>query len=115
MALYDQALDLIPRDDADRRRDVQLAYNQEHGITPQTIQKAIAMPWAEAAEADYVDVPIVAEEAETYASPAEIAKRVTALQKEMRDAASRLEFERAAELRDRIQHLQEQELALRGG
>jgi excinuclease ABC subunit B len=100
-------------DETNRRRAIQEAYNREHGITPQTIQKAIATPWAEAAEADYVDLAGVAEEAEEYLKPAEIPKRIAALQKEMRDAASRLEFERAADLRDRIRALQEQELALR--
>jgi len=99
--------------ETNRRREVQEAFNREHGITPQTIQKAIATPWAEAAEADYVDLPSVAEESEEYVSLAEIPKRVAALQKEMRDAAGKLEFERAAELRDRIQRLQEQELVLR--
>lgn len=99
--------------ETNRRRAIQAAYNQEHGITPQTIQKAIATPWAEMAEADYVDLPKVAEEAEEYVPIKEIPKRIAALQKEMRAAAGQLEFERAAELRDRIQRLQQQELALR--
>jgi len=100
--------------ETNRRRAIQEAYNQEHGITPQTIQKAIATPWAEIAEADYVDLPKVEEEAEEYVPIKEIPKRIAALQKEMRAAAAQLEFERAAELRDRILRLQEQELALRG-
>jgi excinuclease ABC subunit B len=99
--------------ETNRRRAIQAAYNQEHGITPQTIQKAIATPWAEIAEADYVDLPKVAEEAEDYVPLKDIPKRIAALQKEMRAAAAQLEFERAAELRDRILRLQEQELALR--
>jgi excinuclease ABC subunit B len=96
--------------ETNRRRSIQRAYNDEHGITPQTIQKAIGTPWA---EADYVDLPEVAEGAEEYVSLAEIPKRIATLQKEMRAAAADLEFERAAELRDRIHRLQEQELALR--
>jgi excinuclease ABC subunit B len=96
-----------------RRRTIQAAYNQEHGITPQTIQKAIATPWAEVAEADYVDLPKIAEEAEEYIPIADIPRRIAALQKEMRGAASQLDFERAADLRDKIHRLQEQELALR--
>jgi len=100
-------------DETNRRRRVQEAYNREHGITPQTIQKAIATPWAEVAEADYIDLSSVAEEGEEYVAVSEIPKRVAALQKEMRDAAGKLEFERAAELRDRIQRLQAQELTLR--
>ncbi|MFQ5665121.1 MAG: excinuclease ABC subunit UvrB [Candidatus Binatia bacterium] len=101
-------------DETNRRRAVQAAFNREHGITPQTIQKAIATRWAEVAEADYVDIPVASESAEEYVTLADIPKRVAALQKEMRAAAGQLEFERAAELRDRIQHLQTRELALRG-
>jgi excinuclease ABC subunit B len=111
----DQITDSMRRaiDETHRRRGVQETYNREHGITPQTIQKAIATRWAEIAEADYVEVPVVAEEAETYERVEDIAKKVAALQKEMREAAGKLEFERAAELRDRIQHLQQLELTLR--
>ena len=102
-------------DETRRRRTIQAAYNAEHGIVPQTIQKAIALPWAEAAEADYVDLTEVAESAESYAiALPDIPKRVAALQREMRAAAANLDFERAAGLRDDIQRLQARELALRG-
>ncbi|HUI28510.1 MAG TPA: excinuclease ABC subunit UvrB [Candidatus Kryptonia bacterium] len=102
-------------DETNRRRTKQVAFNQEHGITPQTIVKAIDPRLVEIAEADYVDVPIVAEESGEYDLPLEkIPKRIAALQKEMRQAAADLEFERAAELRDQIQHLQQRELDLRG-
>jgi len=100
-------------DETNRRRTVQAAYNAENGITPQTIQKAIAGPWAEVAEADYVDLATVAEADADYVPLAEIPKRVAALQKEMRAAAADLEFERAAELRDEIQRLRQHELAAR--
>ena len=101
-------------DETNRRRAIQEAYNQEHGITPQTIRKAIGAPLIEAAEADYVDVPLVAEPGAEYVAPAEIPGRVAALRKQMREAAAALEFERAAELRDEIQRLQTLELELRG-
>ena len=101
-------------DETNRRREVQSAYNAEHGITPQTIQKAIGAPLIEASEADYVDVPLVADPAAAYVAPAEIPGRVAALRKQMREAAAELEFERAAELRDEIQRLQALELELRG-
>jgi excinuclease ABC subunit B len=101
-------------DETDRRRAVQGAYNEAHGITPQTIQKAISGPLIEVAEADYVDLTAVAEAPEAYVPLGDIPKRVAALRKEMRAAAADLEFERAAELRDEIQRLQARELELRG-
>jgi excinuclease ABC subunit B len=100
--------------ETNRRREIQAAFNHQHGITPQTIQKAIATRWAEVADADYVDLVSVAEAPGEYLSPADIPKQVAALQKEMRDAAANLDFERAATLRDQIRRLQERELALRG-
>jgi excinuclease ABC subunit B len=100
-------------DETNRRRTVQEAFNEEHGITPQTVQKAISASLIEAAEADYVEVPVVEEEAGEYVPLHEIPGRVAALRKEMRQAAADLEFERAAELRDEIQRLQRMELELR--
>src|SRR5437016_6762080 len=94
-------------DETDRRRTVQQEYNERHGITPQTIQKAIAEPLAFVCEADYLTVPLVAETPdETPLDPAALAKAVAALRREMREAAKQLEFERAAELRDRILRLE---------
>jgi len=97
-------------DETDRRRSVQQAYNEEHGIVPRTITKAIADRWA---EMDYVDVPAVAEDDEDYVPLTEIPKRVAALEREMRAAATDLEFERAASLRDDINRLRQLELQLR--
>jgi len=94
-------------DETDRRRAVQQEYNERHGITPQTIQKAIAEPLAVVCEADYLTVPLVAETPdEGPVDPAALAKTVAALRREMREAAKQLEFERAAELRDRIHTLE---------
>jgi len=91
-------------DETNRRRAVQEDYNQEHGITPQTIQKAIGEPLAAVCEADYLTVPLVAETPDDQEAldPAVAAKTIAELRREMRDAAKQLEFERAAELRDRI-------------
>ncbi len=102
-------------DETSRRRAVQQAYNTTHGITPQTIQKAIHSPLIDAGEADYVDVPLVAEDEEAYVPPQQIAARVAALRKEMRAASAALEFERAAVLRDQIRRLQARELELEPG
>jgi excinuclease ABC subunit B len=100
--------------ETERRRAVQQRYNEEHGITPQTIRKAISESLVEVAEADYVDLAsAVGEAAEEYVPLAEIPRRVAALRREMREAAAALEFERAADLRDEIQRLQDHELALR--
>jgi excinuclease ABC subunit B len=100
-------------DETNRRRTVQQAHNEKHGITPQTIQKAIAESLVQVAEADYVDVAGVADEAAEYIRLEDIPRRIGSLRKEMREAAAALEFEHAADLRDEIQRLQEKELALR--
>jgi len=102
-------------DETDRRRALQEKYNREHGITPQTIRKAIQESLIDVCEADYVTVPVAAEEEEEYRSAEDVAKAVATLRKQMRAAAQELEFERAAELRDRLQHLEARELELRNG
>jgi excinuclease ABC subunit B len=101
--------------ETDRRRALQEKYNREHGITPQTVRKAIQESLIDVCEADYVTVPVAAEEEEEYRSAEDVAKAVAALRKQMRAAAQELEFERAAELRDRLQHLEARELELRNG
>jgi excinuclease ABC subunit B len=102
-------------DETERRRALQEEYNRNHGITPQTVRKAIQESLIEACEADYVTVPVAAEEEEEYRSAEDVAKAVASLRKQMRAAAQELEFERAAELRDRLQHLEARELELRNG
>jgi excinuclease ABC subunit B len=102
-------------DETNRRRAIQEEYNREHGITPQTVKKAIQESLIDACEADYVTVPIAAEEEAEYRTAEELARGVARLRKEMRDAAKELDFERAAELRDRLQHLEARELELRTG
>jgi len=101
-------------DETNRRRTVQQEYNRRHGITPQTIQKAIAEPLAAVCEADYSTVSLVRESPgeEEALEPAAVAERVAALRREMREAAKRLEFERAAEIRDRIRALETRALGV---
>ena len=99
-------------DETERRRTLQATFNREHGITPQSIVKSVGSPLIKIYDADYVDVPLAAESAAKYGT-AELTRMIRKLQKEMREAAQRLEFENAAKLRDRIRELQEQELALR--
>jgi excinuclease ABC subunit B len=94
-------------EESTRRRSIQEEYNQTHGITPETITKSIRDVLTSVYEADYYTVPMVREEEEGYVAPRELPKAIKRLKKEMREAAERLEFERAAEFRDRIQRLQE--------
>jgi excinuclease ABC subunit B len=91
---------------------LQGAFNRKHGITPQSIIKSLGSPLVKIYDADYADVPMAAETSAKYGAT-ELPRVIRKLQKEMREAAQRLEFEAAAELRDRIRELQNQELALR--
>ncbi|HJU60699.1 MAG TPA: excinuclease ABC subunit UvrB [Candidatus Binatia bacterium] len=102
----------LAMDETNRRRSLQATFNKEHGITPQTVIKSLGSPLVKIYEADYVDVPLVAEKGTTYKS-AELPRLIQRLKKEMKKAAESLEFERAAELRDRIRAMQEQEIGLR--
>jgi excinuclease ABC subunit B len=99
-------------EETERRRGLQAIFNKEHGITPQSIVKALGSPLVKIYEADYVEVPLAADLPARY-GPAELARRIRKLQKEMKQAAERLDFETAANLRDQIRELQNQELALR--
>jgi len=96
-------------EETSRRRVIQEVFNRENGITPRTIVKPIEATLITASEADYFKVPSEVEEIEDY-SPANIEATIARLEVEMRAAAKRFEFERAAELRDRIKVLREREL-----
>ena len=97
-------------DETERRRRVQAEYNNIRGITPQTIKKSIRGVLTSIFEADYVTVPVVAEAAEPYGAEAPLQETVERLKGDMQDAAAGLDFERAAEIRDRIVKLQKQDL-----
>ena len=101
-------------DETGRRRTRQLAYNEEHGITPETVKKGLRSILESIEEKDYVTQPVgVGEAGEEYIAPKEIPKLVKKLRKEMLAAAKELNFEKAAALRDRVKKLEELELALR--
>jgi len=87
-----------------RRRHTQLKYNQEHHVTPQTIQKAILNDIQTYTEEKYEKLA-VREEKREYISPTESSRLIKVLKKKMREAAENLEFEIAAQLRDRIKEL----------
>ena len=99
-------------DETERRRRLQAAFNQKNNITPQSIVKALGSPLIKIYDADYLDIPLAAENAAKYGTK-ELPRQIRKLQKEMKQAAERLEFEKAAELRDRLRELQTQELAAR--
>jgi excinuclease ABC subunit B len=97
-------------DETDRRRVIQRAYNEEHGITPQSVISAIDMGLAQILKSEYGDV-LVEESAAMpeFASQAEVDSYTAGLELEMRESAKRFEFERAAKLRDTIKELREKE------
>jgi excinuclease ABC subunit B len=101
-------------EETNRRRQMQQQYNAEHGITPTSIVKSVSDALAAIYEADYVTVPIAAEAPAAYEVDVEdVPRLVKKLRKEMKAAADRYDFERAAELRDRIFALEERQLELR--
>ncbi|MDP2602916.1 MAG: excinuclease ABC subunit UvrB [Deltaproteobacteria bacterium] len=99
-------------DETGRRRRLQEKFNQEHGITPQTVVKSLGSPLVKIYEADYLELPLAAESPAKYGA-AELSRMIRQLKKEMKQAAQELEFEKAAELRDRIRGLEEKELLIR--
>jgi excinuclease ABC subunit B len=102
-------------DETQRRREKQLAWNREHNITPETIKKSMGSILGSIEEKDYYTPPGgVAEAGQDYGiAPKDIPKTIKKLRKEMLGAAKKLDFEKAAELRDRVKKLEEMELALR--
>ena len=97
-------------DETDRRRAKQLAYNEEHRITPQSIIKSVDMKLAAIVEADYVTVPAEDLLPEKIHSEDELRQVIAQLETQMREAAKKFEFERAAGLRDKIRALQQRDL-----
>jgi excinuclease ABC subunit B len=96
-------------DETDRRRAIQSAYNQEHGIIPQTIIRPVAMSLAGIAESDYVDLTQEADGVPDFKSQEELDAFLARLESDMREAAKRFEFEKAAKLRDTVRELRTKE------
>jgi excinuclease ABC subunit B len=97
-------------DETDRRRTIQSAYNEEHGIIPQSIINTMDMGLAQILKAEYGDVEVEAAEGlPEFASQAELDAFLMKMETEMRDAAKKFEFEKAAKLRDSIKELKEKE------
>jgi excinuclease ABC subunit B len=91
--------------ETERRRALQGAYNAEHGITPESIRSSIRELLQTVYERDYYTVETPEPAEETFGSAAEVSARVAALEAQMKEAARRLDFEQAAELRDKIRSL----------
>jgi excinuclease ABC subunit B len=95
--------------ETERRRGLQAAYNQEHGITPESIRGTIRELLQTVYERDYYTVEAEPAPAETFDTPDNLARRLAELETQMKAAAARLDFEQAAELRDRLRTLRRQQ------
>jgi len=92
-------------EETNRRRKIQTDYNEANHITPQSIIKPIDMSLVAVAEGDYVTVPLEEEPEVEALAPEQLGRYVEELEERMREAARKFEFERAAQLRDRLKAL----------
>jgi len=90
--------------ETNRRRAKQIQYNQDNGITPESIIKPVDMALASIVEADYVTVPLEGAD-DSAATGDQLEELIRSLESRMREAAKQFEFEKAAQLRDRIKGL----------
>jgi excinuclease ABC subunit B len=100
---------LRARSETERRRAAQKAFNEVHGIRPESIVKAVDSPLLRMANLDYLEPQSLRERAEQR-SPAALDAEIGDLEKKMKEAARSLEFETAAQLRDRIRELRAMKL-----
>jgi excinuclease ABC subunit B len=91
--------------ETDRRRQIQLDYNERNHVTPQSIVKPIDMSLVAIAEGDYVTVPLESDEEVDSLTPEQRQRFIGELEERMREAARKFEFEKAAQLRDRVKGL----------
>jgi excinuclease ABC subunit B len=95
-------------DETDRRREKQVAYNEEHGITPMSVVRPIGEALVGIAEADYVDVTTDNNVAD-FPNQQALDKHIAGMEADMREAAKNFEFEKAAKLRDQIKEMRTKE------
>jgi excinuclease ABC subunit B len=99
-------------DETGRRRDKQLIYNAEHGITPESVKKNISnILRSDYERADHLNIARIPG-TDDFMAPDEIKKRIKELDVKMRSAAAELEFEKAAKIRDEIRTLEVMDLGL---
>jgi excinuclease ABC subunit B len=97
--------------ETERRRALQAAYNEAHGITPESVVRAIEDVMSSVYERDYVTTP-VREGAQMFRTQAELDAEIARLEREMKSAAANLDFERAATIRDTLKSLRSRDLGL---
>ncbi len=95
--------------ETDRRREVQVAYNEEQGLTPQAINRPLEMGLAGILRADYADLVEETEGMPDFNTQAELDTFIGKLESDMREAAKKFEFEKAAKLRDTVKELRTKE------
>lgn len=98
-------------DETNRRRKIQKKYNEENSITPKTIVKPVEATLVTAYEADYFKVPLEFDKYEEY-SPKQLKEFISGLEGEMREAAKKMKFEKAAAIRDKVKYLKERQIEL---
>ncbi len=96
-------------DETERRRLVQSEYNEEHGITPTSIIRSADMSLAKILKAEYAEIEEESEEMPEIASQEQLDTYIAKLETEMREAAKKFEFEKAAKLRDTIKEMRTKE------
>ncbi len=96
-------------DETDRRRTAQEAYNEENGISPQTVIRSIDDSLAVVLKADYADLTDPGEAMPEFSTQAELDAHIGKLESDMREAAKKFEFEKAAKLRDTVKELRTKE------
>src|SRR5678816_1023272 len=100
-------------DETSRRRAIQTAYNEENGITPESIVRPLSMSLASIVAADYTDLTsLEADGLPEFKSQEEVDAYIAKLESDMREAAKRFEFEKAAKLRDTIKDLRSKEFLI---
>jgi excinuclease ABC subunit B len=98
--------------ETERRRTLQAAYNDAHGITPESVVRQIDDVLSSVYERDYSVPPMLRETREVFHTQAELDAEIARLDREMKSAAANLDFERAAGIRDRLKALRTRELGL---
>jgi excinuclease ABC subunit B len=92
--------------ETNRRREIQRRYNEEQGITPESIKKSVTDLLSSVYEADYYTVPVVSDKEEVFLSEKDLLTMTRKLRSDMKRAAENLEFEQAARIRDRLRELE---------